>query len=264
VTRSEHDFTLKIRLFYQDNRRQFAWRSDPSPYRVAVSELMLQQTQIGRVASYFDRWVERFEDFQSLAQAPTEDVLRSWQGLGYNRRALWLRDMAQRVTTQYNGELPRDPEVLVTFGGVGPNTAGSMAAFAYQWPAVFIETNIRRTFIHEFFPDAIDVHDRALLSLIEATLDRDNPRDWYYALMDYGAYLATTTRNPNRRSAHYSRQSRFMGSRREIRGQVIKQLLEGPRAMREFGISDGRLDLVLATLCEEGFARFQDGRYEIP
>ncbi|HUD11693.1 MAG TPA: A/G-specific adenine glycosylase [Candidatus Saccharimonadia bacterium] len=243
--------------------RDFPWRRDPTPYRVVVSEIMLQQTQVGRVERYFADWMRIFPDFETLAASPTENVLRAWQGMGYNRRALWLRAIAKTVQADWGGELPRDPAVLKLLPGVGTNTAGSIAAFAFQVPAVFIETNIRRVYLHEFFPDSDSVLDRELLPLIEATMDKANPRKWYWALMDYGAYLGRQVPNPNRRSAHYTRQGAFVGSTRELRGRVVAMLLVGPRSESDMMIDDARLGEVLGALCREGFARYSDGRYSI-
>ncbi len=219
-------FREMIRSFYAQHRRPMPWRDDISPYRVVVSELMLQQTQVPRVMEKFPAFVARFPGFGPLASAPFGDVLRAWQGLGYNRRARYLQQIAMIVIEQYSGVLPRDPVELVKLPGIGPATAGSIAAFAFNHESVFIETNIRRVFIHHFFPAGTTVHDDDLLPLVSAALDWRNPREWYYALMDYGTWLATTVANPNRRSSHYSRQAPFQGSDREIRGKILKILLE--------------------------------------
>ncbi len=149
------------------------------------------------------------------------------------------------------------------FPGIGPGTAGSIAAFAFNKPVVFIETNIRRVFIHHFFPDAEAVDDAELYPLIEAALDKTNPREWYYALMDYGAFLATTVSNPNRRSQHYTRQSKFEGSDRQIRGELIRILLEFPvltaeDILRRFPDEPSeRIIKLLAQLTKEGFFQQQ-------
>lgn len=202
------------------------WRDNPSPYYVVVSEVMLQQTQVSRVVPKFEHFIQQFPDWQRLSQASLADVLASWQGLGYNRRGQWLHQLASVVVNQYQGQLPADPVELIKLPGIGPNTAGSITAFAFNSQVVFIETNIRRVFIHHFFEDQEGITDKQLLPIIEQALDHEHPREWYYALMDYGSYLTKTTPNPNRRSYHYARQSKFEGSHRQLRGKILRYFLE--------------------------------------
>ncbi|HWA64417.1 MAG TPA: A/G-specific adenine glycosylase [Candidatus Paceibacterota bacterium] len=234
-------------------------RSDGSldPYRIFVSEIMLQQTQASRVIEKYRRFIKLFPSFQVLAAAPTADVLRAWQGLGYNRRALFLQRAARIVVDRWKGDLPADPALLVALPGVGPNTAGSIAAFAFNKPVVFIETNIRRVFIHFFFKDAASVPDAAIREYISQTLDSRRPRDWYYALMDYGAMLAKTISNPNRRSRHYAKQSRFEGSFRQVRGEILRFLNQTASSTARIAVGTSREPAVvakaLAILEKEGF-----------
>jgi A/G-specific adenine glycosylase len=213
---------------YRTSARPMPWRDDPTPYHVVVSEIMLQQTRVPRVLQKYPQFLAVFPDFPALAAARVVDLLAVWQGMGYNRRALYLHQLAQAVVAEHGGQLPDDPAILRRLPGIGPGTAGAIAAFAFNAPVVFIETNIRRVFIHHFFADTDGVRDAELLPLIERTLDHTNPREWYYALMDYGSHLATTIPNPNRRSHHYTRQSRFEGSDRQIRGAIVRLLLEFP------------------------------------
>lgn len=225
--------------FYRDQGRSFAWRNNTpavaksyggqvNPYHVVVSEIMLQQTQTYRVEPKYDQFIETFPDFQALASAPLRSVLAAWQGLGYNRRGKYLQQIAQKVVADFNGNLPDDPVVLETFPGIGKGTAGSICAFAFNKPTVFIETNIRAVFIHSFFHNQDAVHDKELMPLIAQALDHDNPREWYYALMDYGVHLKKMYKNPSRKSKHHVKQSKFEGSDRQIRGMIIKLLTEYP------------------------------------
>jgi A/G-specific adenine glycosylase len=212
--------------FYAQHQRPFAWRNVEDPYLVVVSEIMLQQTQTYRVEPKFDAFIAAFPDFQSLADASQRDVLSAWQGLGYNRRGMFLHKIAQKVVAEFDGTLPSDPEILVSFPGIGKATAASICAFAFNRPTVFIETNIRTVFIHSFFKDRDDVHDNELIPLIQQVLDQGNPREWYYALMDYGVYLKKMLPNPSRKSRHHTKQSKFEGSDRQIRGMIVRLLAD--------------------------------------
>ncbi len=261
-------FRRNITEFYRDNKREFPWRDDITPYRIVVSEIMLQQTGVQRVVGKFTPFVERFPDFSSLAAAPLSDVIDAWQGLGYNRRALSLKKIAGTVVDEYAGALPRGRELLRAMPGIGDATAGSIMAFAFNLPVVFIETNIRRVFIHHFFPGKDKVMDNEIVPLVEATLDRSHARDWYYALMDYGTYLAGIAANPNRKSAHYSRQSRFEGSDRQIRGMVLRLLMgsSGRSAddiARATGCAPGRLKPILDVLVKDGLIACDPELYRI-
>jgi len=219
----------KIILSYYDHvGRDLAWRHTTDPYHILVSEIMLQQTQVGRVATKYPEFIGAFPTFSALADAPLHQVLEVWQGMGYNRRAIALQACAKRVETEFSGTLPDNIETLNTFPGIGHATACSIAAFAFNIPVVFIETNIRRVFIHFFFGDQNSVHDREILPLVRQALDTRDPRAWYFALMDYGSALKQSIPNPNKKSAHYTKQSKFEGSDREIRGMVLKSLLLDP------------------------------------
>jgi A/G-specific adenine glycosylase len=252
-------FRRLIKDFYKKNRRAFAWRDVTDPYAIVVSEIMLQQTQTERVTKKFPEFLTNFPTFEMLAKAPLEDLLRTWQGMGYNRRAIALQKIAVRVIHEFGGILPNNPEMLTTFPGIGPNTAGSICAFAFNAPTIFIETNIRSVFLHHFFPKKKNIHDNKLLPLIEQTLDRKHPRDWYYALMDYGVYLKKLHPNPSRRSTHHIKQSKFEGSDRQIRGKILRLLLKFPsltikKLLQEFPSQDHeRTERLVHTLKQEGF-----------
>jgi A/G-specific adenine glycosylase len=187
---------------------------------------MLQQTQTSRVEKKFVEFIELFPDFKTLAQAERVDVLAAWVGLGYNRRGVALHEIAKRVIAEFNGKLPDDVETLKTFKGLGPATASSVVAFAFNRPTVFIETNIRAVYLHCFYPKEQEVHDNMLMPLVEMTVDKASPRQWYYALMDYGVYLKKQFKNPSRKSKHHTTQSQFEGSDRQIRGAIIKLLTQ--------------------------------------
>jgi A/G-specific adenine glycosylase len=221
-------FQKIILSFYNHEGRDMPWRHTTNPYHILVSEIMLQQTQVDRVRKKYPEFITAFPTYASLAEAPLHEVLAVWQGMGYNRRAIAVQACARKVMDEYNGILPSDAEALKTLPGIGHATACSIAAFAFNKPVVFIETNIRRVFIHFFFFDRSSIHDREILPLAEQALYRKNPRVWYWAMMDYGAALKNAIPNPNRKSAHYTKQETFKGSDRQIRGIVIRALLEVP------------------------------------
>lgn len=204
-------------------------RPGPTAYRVLVSEIMLQQTPVDRVVPKFKQWLITFPTLKTLARAPFNKVLRLWSGLGYNRRARYVHQTARLIVKNYGGRLPRTVEKLAALPGIGQGTAKAIAAFAYNQPVVFIETNIRSVYLHFFFPRQRRVPDSKLLPLVKATFDRRSPRRWYAALMDYGAWLKRTVPNPSRRSAHHSHQQPFAGSDRQLRGAVIRALLDKPQ-----------------------------------
>ncbi len=261
-------FQKMILRYYRNHGRNLPWRLTHDPYKILVSEIMLQQTPVQRVLGKYETFIGRFQDFSSLAEAPLRLILEEWQGLGYNRRAIALKQIAQKVMGEFQGNLPVSTEVLITFPGIGRATASAIAAFAFRKPTVFIETNIRRVFIHSFFHDRVNIRDDEMLPLIAETLDAANPREWYYALMDYGVMLKKGTENPNRRSAHYQKQSPFEGSNRQVRGAILKALAHesgvSEREMREkLGVSPEKIKSGLAQLMKEGFIKRMRGRYSI-
>ena len=204
---------------------------------------MLQQTQTARVLAHYEPFVARFPDARALADADRGEVLALWSGLGYNRRAVALHRAAAIVAFRFGGAVPSGAEELRSLPGVGPATAGAVQAFGFGLPAVFVETNIRRAVLHELFPGRHQVSDRELLPVLEQALDPADPRTWYQALMDYGAALARGGPNPNRRSAHYTRQSRFDGSNRQQRGLILRVLAErGPLDRDELAAAIGATD----------------------
>ncbi|MBU4233644.1 MAG: A/G-specific adenine glycosylase [Proteobacteria bacterium] len=226
---------------------------------------MLQQTRVERVALKYEPFLNAFPDVWSLARAPLRDIMAAWQGLGYNRRALALQRIARQLVADFDGRLPASVETLRTFPGIGEATAGALAAFAFNQPVVFIETNIRRVFIHCFFPGQSGVRDREILPLVDQTLDRKQPRPWYYALMDYGSMLKRAAPNPNRRSAHHQRQAPFADSDRQIRGLILKALLGSPALSLEdlvktVGKNPERTTRLIHTLIKEGFLE-QEGAH---
>lgn len=265
---SVQEFQSMILDFYRQEGRSFPWRETCDPYEILVSELMLQQTQTERVVPKYLAWLETFPTAADLAAAPFPQVLAAWSGLGYNRRAGYLQSACRQVVEEWGGAFPRTVGELETLPGVGSYTARAVATFAFGQPEVFIETNIRSVYLFFFFSDQEKVSDSQLMPLIQATVYHQNPRRWYYALMDYGARLKKSTANPNRRSRHYSRQSRFEGSLRQARGAIVRSLSCGgntPLSLEEMARLEGlpleRIQAAAERLVAEGMVCRQGDLY---
>lgn len=229
---------------------------------------MLQQTQTNRVAEKFLEFIKKFPNFNELANAQTNEILEVWQGLGYNRRAIALKKIAEMIIDNYDGKLPEDINILKSFPQIGHNTASSIIAFAFNRPTHFVETNIRRVYIYFFFQDKKSVSDKEILELVKKTLDLSNPREWYYALMDYGVMLKKSHPELNRKSTHYRKQPSFKGSNREIRGKVLKVILK-EKTIKETELfkivnrDPHKIRDILTALKNEGFIKKEDQNYLI-
>lgn len=248
VTFKKTELTTELRAFVEsvakkgrELYRDLPWRRTYDPYAIWISEVMLQQTQVSRVDGRWQRWLEHFPTVDALAAAAPSDVLEEWQGLGYNRRALSVHRAAQAIS-EAGGVFPQDQKELVKLPGIGFATAAGIRAFAFNLHGVYLETNVRTVFLHELYPQAEGVPDSELIPLVELTCpasvstaagtDTANaatteltPRSWYYALLDYGAYLKKTIPNPSRRSKSHVKQSRFEGSHRQKRAELLRVLL---------------------------------------
>jgi A/G-specific adenine glycosylase len=261
-------FRKLIYAYFKNKRRDFPFRKEITPYNVLVSEIMLQQTQTGRVAEKYLEFKGEFPDFLSLSNASNEKLLKVWQGMGYNRRALALKQIAKIVINEYSSKLPDSVDILKTFPQIGHNTASSIVAFAYNKPSIFIETNIRRVYIYYFFPKKKNINDKDILPIVENTVDNDNPREWYYALMDYGVMLKKTHPELNKRSSHYRKQSPFKGSNREIRGKILKiltsesEILESTLS-KKLQLNLDKMRSILQQLEKEGFIKRKGNKISI-
>lgn len=247
-----------IQLLYEKSHelyREMPWRHDTRGYYVLVSEIMLQQTQVDRVMPKFLQFIAQFPDFQTLAAAPLAEVLVLWSGLGYNRRAKFLHEAARRVMQEYGGELPSAQEQLLTLPGVGKNTTGALMAYVYNQPVLYVETNIRTVYLHHFFADRRDITDVEIMEKLAATLDHEQPRQFYWALMDYGAWLKKNGVRNVAASKHYRKQTPLKGSVREVRGAIIRALTTGDmthaQLVAQADTRDGRYELAHAQLLAE-------------
>ena len=220
--------------------RDLPWRKTRDPYKILVSEIMLQQTQVDRVVPFYTRFVRQFPTPQKLAKAPLSKVLKAWQGLGYNRRAVYLQRSAKILRSGEINGTPAQSIFATRLPGVGPYTAAAVEAFAHNKPTIFIETNIRTVFIYHFFPTKKQVSDKELLPLVKQALKKSKipPREFYARLMDYGTQLKKQGIKLNAKSKHYIKQSRFEGSHRQKRAARLRRLLAR-------GTSDRELERVL-------------------
>jgi A/G-specific adenine glycosylase len=246
--------------------RDMPWRDNTDPYWVLVSELMLQQTQVDRVIPKFNEFMTTFPTIKDLARASLGDVLKLWSGLGYNRRAKFLHEAAKMVETDFEGSIPGALEDLVKLPGVGFNTAGAILAYSFNQPIVFIETNIRTVYFHHFFSDQVLVSDNELKELVAETLDTEHPRQWYWALMDYGAFLKKQGTGRINKSSHYKKQAPLKGSLREVRGLILKALVAGdqePEELRALLPPDERYEKALAALMAENMIQASNGRLHL-
>lgn len=223
-------FRREIRAFYRRHGRALPFRETDDDYAITVSEIMLQQTQVGRVLPRYNAWLRRFPDWEALAEAPSREVLALWSGLGYNRRALYLREMARVVIEQYGGRLPDEPAELKKLPGIGEYTANAIAVFAFGKRVAAVDTNVRKVIIHKLkLPK--DTPMAEIRDLAEQLLPRSDIREWHYALMDYARLGLSATES--RAIPALSKQSKFEGSRRQIRGEIIRQLTEKRRVRLE-------------------------------
>lgn len=269
MNQKEKQFIKTVWDYYKRHgRRGLPWRNTKNPYRILVSEMMLQQTQVERVTPKYTNFLKQFPSLKELSEASLGDVLTLWQGLGYNRRAKMLHECAKQIMTEHRGVFPKTQNELMNLRGVGEYTSGAIMAFAFNKTVSIIETNIRSVYIHHFWNDATDVTDKEILPIVERTVDRENPREWYYALMDYGVYIKKEFGNPNVRSKHYAKQSNFKNSDRMIRGAILTILTQGASTytvlLKRLPFEDIRIDAQLENLLREGMIQKKRGYYMLP
>ncbi|NNM33942.1 MAG: A/G-specific adenine glycosylase, partial [Gemmatimonadetes bacterium] len=177
---------------YDHSRRELPWRGETDPYRIWVSEIMLQQTRVETVIPYYRRWLERFPDLEALAQAEIDDVLLEWEGLGYYRRARNLQAGAMLVRDRYGGQVPDTVSELRALPGVGEYTAGAIASIAFNEPVPAVDGNVKRVLARIL--DELAPSGSALRSLAKRLVDPKRPGDWNQALMDLGATVCSPRR----------------------------------------------------------------------
>lgn len=267
------EFRRRVCAWHQAHgRHNLPWRKTRNPYRILVSEVMLQQTQVARVLPKYQAFIRVFPSFGALARAPLVRVLKVWQGLGYNRRAYYLRELARAVVAQPGGRLPHGLSELEELPGLGPYTARAVMVLAWNQSAALVETNIRKVLLHEFFPGRRRVAEREIQRVAEQVLDKKRPREWNLSLMDYGAaHFSGPQYNPNRRSAAYAKQPKFAGSRRFVRGRIVALLTAQRslsqakmfRALKSYHIPRATCVAALDSLVADGLVEVRKAGYRL-
>lgn len=262
-------FRRTVRAYYKKHGRHgLSWRKTTDPYRIMVSEVMLQQTQVPRVVEKYKEFLKKFPTVRALAKASLADVLRVWSGLGYNRRGKYLHDAAKVIVEKYKARIPKDAATLRTLPGIGPYTASAVRTFAFDEPDVLIETNIRAAYIHHFYSNFLQntaISDKQIIPLAAKAAEGQDPRTWHWALMDYGAYLKRSGIRNNSRSAHYTKQSKFEGSLRQVRGAILRALHSGLKTERKLmmEIRSPSLRNALQGLACDGLIKKEKGKWSV-
>lgn len=256
-------FQERVLGFYRQHRRSLPWRETTDPYRILVSEVMLQQTQVARVVSYYVRWVQAWPAVGALAAASREAVLRAWMGLGYNSRGVNLHRAAGVIVERFDGDVLEAMRNYHAVPGVGRYTASAVRIFAANEDLVTVDTNIRRILVAEFeVPESASDHE--LWDLASRCLPRGRSREWHNALMDYGALVVTARRTG---IAPRTRQSRFKGSDRQMRAQLLRLLLQSPASAvvlaEKAGTPVRRAQEILKKMADEGIIECRRGVYRV-
>jgi A/G-specific adenine glycosylase len=255
--------------YYKDHGRyDLPWRKTRDPYKILISEMMLQQTQVERVRPFYAAFIKQFPTVNALAAAPLADVLKAWQGLGYNSRAKRLQDAAKEIVVRYKGKMPSDAAELEALPGIGPYTAHAVSTFAHNHDAVFIETNIRTVVQYHFFAKKELVDDKEIYEILKQALPTGNAREWYSALMDYGSHLKRSGIRLNAKTKTYKKQAAFEGSRRQARGAILKALVLGPRTstfLIDLLGMDRRPQMLaqVASMTKEGLIELKNKRFQL-
>jgi len=219
---------------------------------------MLQQTQVPRVIGKYNSFIKKFPNVRALAKARLSEVLREWNGLGYNRRAKHLHDAARMIVEERGGKFPHEYASLRAIPGIGQYTANAVRVFAFDEPEVLVETNVRTAIIHHFLPERSAIEDFDIEKIAAAAAVEQDPREWHSALFDYGSYLKSIGIRTNGKTAQYVRQSKFEGSLRQTRGEILRQLQSGKQPS-----GDARLKAALAGLQRDGLIARTSGKWRV-
>ena len=208
----------EILSWYTGHKRDLPWRKTRDPYRILISEIMLQQTQVARVTPKYQAWLQAFPTVEALASAKTSDVLRLWSGLGYNRRALNLQKAALVISKEYKGIWSKEIRELKKLPGIGEYTARAILCFAFDEQVAVVDTNVRKVIVTKVVKGTLA--PKEIQEIADQLLPKGKAYEWNQALMDYSAAML------KKEKISIPKQSRFIGSNRYYRGKIIKALLE--------------------------------------
>lgn len=249
--------------YKEHGRHTLPWRKTIDPYRILVSEVMLQQTQVPRVIEKYKEFLKEFPSVQALAKASLGDVLKVWSGLGYNRRGKYLHDAAVSIVEEHGGKFPREYPSLRAIPGVGQYTANAVRVFAFNESEILVETNVRTAIIHHFFPGERTIKDTEIEKLAAKVAVGQDPREWHSALFDYGAYLKQSGIRTNNRTTAYTKQAVFKGSLREVRGTILKELHKTDSDVFGLHFEKKRIITALASLARDGLVKKEKGKWRV-
>jgi A/G-specific adenine glycosylase len=254
-------FQNKILQYYKKNGRDLPWRNTTDAYNILISELMLQQTQVSRVIDYYTTWLKTWPTIQHLAQANFKDVLQAWMGLGYNTRGINLHKASKIIVQHYNADVIAAMDEYKKIPGVGKYTSQAVKIFSTNADIVTVDTNIRRIFIHEFDLSQ-DISDSELWSIAQHCLPKGKSRQWHNALMDYGAMYLTSKKTG---ISPKTKQSTFEGSDRQIRAQILRDLLNTPLTIHDltqhYDHTTDRLLKILEKMKKQGIIKKEKEKY---
>ncbi|MFN7161275.1 MAG: A/G-specific adenine glycosylase [Candidatus Gracilibacteria bacterium] len=293
------EYQKRLLDWYKQNGRDLPWRKTNDPYKILISEVMLQQTQVDRVMPKYFEFLEKFPTIEDLASASNGDVLRIWSGLGYNSRALRLKAVAEEAVSVYAGKLPDNREKLKALKGIGDYTSGAILAFAYHKPVSFIDTNIKRL-VHRVFV-GLELQgwrktDKEMVKVVDEVCDFEHAYEYHQALMDLGATICKATKlhchicpmkeicdayaeikeNPlvvaEKRVSYKKQGTPFKESKRYIRGGVVEYLrinAEGAGFKELYDLvnenlremNETELKTILGDLTREGMIKEEGGKF---
>jgi A/G-specific adenine glycosylase len=256
-------FQKKIFQFYHNNKRDLPWRKTTDPYKILLSEFMLQQTQVSRVIGYYQKWIAQWPSISDLAHASRKEVLQSWMGLGYNSRAIYLHKSAKIIMDEYSGDILKAIKNYQMLPGIGPYTSQAVQIFALNEDIITVDTNIRRIYLYEFqLPN--DTPDKDLWQLAHRCLPLGRSREWHNALMDYGAEYLTSRKTG---ISPRTRQSKFEGSDRQMRAKILQRLLKKSVTKQDIqnmlGIEEKRLQHILNKMIKEKLIIRKNHKYAL-
>ncbi len=261
-------FQEEILTWYNEHQRDLPWRHTRDPYRILISEVMSQQTQISRVVTKYTEWLVRFPTVVVLADAPVSEVLKYWSGLGYNRRALNLKKTAEKIVNEYDGTFPDNERELLKLPGIGPYTARAILCFAFNKQVAVVDTNVRKVILTQIIDrsnvlrlsdssEKTSLSERDMEEIAQKLLPHGKAYEWNQALMDYSSAVL------KKEKMQIPKQSKFIGSHRYYRSKVLRVLLDkkkvnvdkiGELIKKEYTIAEEEwLSKLLNELAKEGF-----------